>query len=94
MRASQRAGARRVRFNVETRRRADRPETIGDGFDGTSPGPFERAIAAEVDARGLGARVVLQSFDHRSDLLIERARRERGARYAPNGIRDARGGPG
>lgn len=62
----QRARAAGVVFNVETKRKPDRPETIGDGFDGTRAGPFELAILAEVAAQGLGDRVIIQSFDHRS----------------------------
>ena len=63
---SQRRAAMSVEFNIETKRKPDRPETIGDGFDGKSPGPFERAVLADVTERGLTSRVVIQSFDHRS----------------------------
>ncbi|MBT8217606.1 MAG: hypothetical protein KJO17_12210, partial [Acidimicrobiia bacterium] len=62
----QRTGAAGVLFNVETKRKPDRPETIGDGFDGIRAGPFELAILAEIADRGLGDRVIIQSFDHRS----------------------------
>jgi glycerophosphoryl diester phosphodiesterase len=64
--AAQRATAAAVGFNVETKRKPDGPETIGDGFDGESAGPFELAILSEVMNRGLTDRVVIQSFDHRS----------------------------
>ena len=64
--AAQRATARQVRFNIETKRVADQPETIGDGFDGVHPGPFELAILALVQERGLADRVTIQSFDLRS----------------------------
>lgn len=64
--AAQRENARRVRFNIETKRVANQPETIGDGFDGVNPGPFEQAIIALVQARGLADRVTIQSFDPRS----------------------------
>lgn len=63
---SQRSSARRVRFNIETKREALQPEHIGDGFDGVRAGPFEREFERLVRARGLEARVTLQSFDHRS----------------------------
>ena len=68
--AAQRAGAEAVQFNAETKRRPQMPETIGDGFDGVNPGPFELAILELVDARGLTPRVVIQSFDHRSLWVI------------------------
>ncbi len=55
-----------VRFNVETKRDPDDPGTIGDGFDGVTAGPFERAIVEVVRAHGLVDRVTVQSFDHRS----------------------------
>jgi glycerophosphoryl diester phosphodiesterase len=64
--AAQRTTAAGVAFNIETKRKPDSPETIGDGFNGESAGPFELAILAEVVDRGLAERVVIQSFDHRS----------------------------
>lgn len=64
--AEQRANAETVGFNIETKRRADSPENIGDGFTGGEIGLFELAILAEVEARGLRDRVVIQSFDSRS----------------------------
>jgi glycerophosphoryl diester phosphodiesterase len=62
----QRRNAAAVQFNVETKRLPDRPETIGDGFDGTNPGEFEQALALLIDEWGYENRVVVQSFDHRS----------------------------
>jgi glycerophosphoryl diester phosphodiesterase len=62
----QRLTAADVRFNIETKRKPDRPEAIGDGFDGSTAGPFELAILAIVEERSLADRVVIQSFDHRS----------------------------
>lgn len=62
----QRRNASTVQFNVETKRRSDRPETIGDGFDGTNPGEFEQVLAMVVADWGYEDRVIVQSFDHRS----------------------------
>ena len=62
----QRLAAAEVAFNIETKRRPDQPATIDDGFDGTAPGPFELAILEIVADKGLSARVIIQSFDHRS----------------------------
>jgi glycerophosphoryl diester phosphodiesterase len=62
----QRATADRVRFNMETKRRPDAPEAIGDGFDGMNAGPFELAILETISDWGLAERSVIQSFDHRS----------------------------
>ncbi len=64
--ADQRANAEVVRFNIETKRLPERPETINDGFDGETPGPFELAILETIAATGLQDRVTIQSFDHRS----------------------------
>ncbi len=63
---AQRAGAARVMFNIETKRVRGEPRTIGDGFNGTEPGPFELALLAAVAEAGLRDRVIVQSFDHRS----------------------------
>lgn len=63
---AQRENARRVEFNVETKRKPDDPGAINDGFDGSNPGPFERAIVELVELRGLTERTIVQSFDHRS----------------------------
>lgn len=63
---AQRENAGRVRFNIETKRHPERPEYIGDGFDGNEPATFEKCVVALVQERGLAERVTLQSFDHRS----------------------------
>lgn len=63
---AQRDNARRVRFNIETKRKPDDPKFINDGFDGQNPGPFELEILRLVEQYGLGDRVTVQSFDHRS----------------------------
>jgi glycerophosphoryl diester phosphodiesterase len=62
----QRENARRVQFNLETKRKPDEPVTINDGFDGETPGPFEMAILEQIEGYGLMERAVIQSFDHRS----------------------------
>jgi glycerophosphoryl diester phosphodiesterase len=62
----QRTTASVVRFNMETKRKPDQPETIDDGFDGKHAGPFEARVLEIITARGLVDRVVIQSFDHRS----------------------------
>lgn len=63
---AQRNNAAAVQFNIETKREADHPEYIDDGFTGGEAGPFERAILAIVNGRSLTNRVIIQSFDHRS----------------------------
>jgi glycerophosphoryl diester phosphodiesterase len=63
---AQRATAAAIRFNIETKRRPDEPETIGDGFDGANAGPFELEILRIIGIHDLEDRVVIQSFDHRS----------------------------
>lgn len=67
---AQREQARRVRFNVETKRTPGRPELIGDDFDGQTPGRFERRIVDLVEQFDLAGRVTIQSFDHRSINVI------------------------
>ena len=62
----QRAGARTVRFNIETKRSPSDPATIDDGFDGITVGPFEIRLLETIQAHGFGKRVVIQSFDRRS----------------------------
>ena len=62
--SEQRATAMKVDFNIETKRKVDNPDAIGDGFDGTNAGPFELAILEVIS--DVQSRVVVQSFDHRS----------------------------
>ena len=62
----QQRNAARIRVNVETKRIPDSVATIGDGFDGTNPGPFELATLAAIDEWGHPDRATIQSFDHRS----------------------------
>ncbi len=63
---AQRKNAATVRLNIETKRKSDHPEYIGDGFDGTSPGTFEREVVRVVRKHGLVDRVTVQSFEHAS----------------------------
>ncbi len=69
----QRANARVVQFNMETKRDRGDPSAIGDGFDGETVGPFEQRILEIVDERGIRDRVIVQSFDIRSLQAIDRA---------------------
>ena len=62
---AQQENARRVQFNVETKRRPDNPAGINDGFDGSNSGPFEQAIVGLVEQRGLAERAIVQSFEDR-----------------------------
>ncbi|MCP4423491.1 MAG: hypothetical protein GY803_03265, partial [Chloroflexi bacterium] len=64
--AAQRDNAAQVMFNIETKRKPDKPKGIDDGFDGQNPGPFELEILRLVEQFGLEDRVIIQSFDHRS----------------------------
>lgn len=70
---TQRDGARSVAFNVETKRKLGDPGAIGDGFDGTTIGPFESRLLEVIDSSGMGGRVTIQSFDARSLLVIHAA---------------------
>jgi glycerophosphoryl diester phosphodiesterase len=63
---AQREHARNVRFNLETKRQANRPAAIGDDFDGENAGAFELATLDLIEAYDLEDRVIVQSFDHRS----------------------------
>jgi glycerophosphoryl diester phosphodiesterase len=63
---SQRAAARRVRFDLELKRVPFHPETIGDGFDGRNPGRLEEQVVAAVRNAGMVERTAIRSFDHRS----------------------------
>jgi glycerophosphoryl diester phosphodiesterase len=62
----QRENARRVLFNIETKRKVDNPRAIDDDFDGENVGAFELAILDIIAEYELEERVVIQSFDHRS----------------------------
>ncbi|NCF67904.1 MAG: hypothetical protein GWP61_18215 [Chloroflexi bacterium] len=66
----QRENADMIVFNMETKRKPDSPNAIGDGFDGVNPGPFEMEILDLIKEYGLEDRVTIQSFDHRSLWVI------------------------
>ncbi len=74
--AGQRERAAQVGFNIETKRDPSDPGAIGDGFDGSSAGPFELAVLEAVDAAGVADRVTIQSFDHRSLWTLHELRPE------------------
>lgn len=69
----QRLNARRVAFNVETKRKENDPDRIGDGFDGVNVGPFEIRLLEIIAARQIRDRVIVQSFDLRSIAAINAA---------------------
>jgi glycerophosphoryl diester phosphodiesterase len=70
--ADQRARAGRVVFDLEVKRVPYRPEEVGDGFDGASPGELERRLVETVRAAGVAGRVAFRSFDHRSVRAVRR----------------------
>lgn len=59
---AQRQTAARVQFNIETKRDPRDPQAIGDDWDGSAPGAFERDVVALVEERKLVGRVIVQSF--------------------------------
>jgi glycerophosphoryl diester phosphodiesterase len=58
--------AKSVLFNIETKRKVDDPQAIGDDFDGENPGAFELEVLDVIAKHELENRVIIQSFDHRS----------------------------
>jgi glycerophosphoryl diester phosphodiesterase len=68
--AEQRAGARRVWFDLELKRVPYSPEVIGDGFDGLSPALLERKVYEIIQSAGVAGRTRVRSFDHRSVLAF------------------------
>lgn len=62
-----RAGNRSVRFNIETKLHPERKA------DTLPPGPFARALIAEIRKAGLVARTTVQSFDWRTLQVVQRA---------------------
>ena len=67
---SQQKNAAQVRFNIETKRKPDNSQAIGDDFDGETPGLFETLIVQTIEDNGLTDRVTIESFDHRSINVI------------------------
>jgi len=63
---AQRNNAKQVQFNIETKRKLNKPESINDSFDGVNPGPFELEILRLISQYNLQERVIIQSFDQRS----------------------------
>ena len=63
--ATQRARAGRVRFDLELKRVPFHPEYIGDDYNGTGLGLFERKLLDAVWAAGVAGRTNVRSFDHR-----------------------------
>ncbi len=68
---AQRTAARRLVFDIELKRVPFRPETIGDGFDGTGPALLERVVVAALRQADLLERARVRSFDHRSVLAVK-----------------------
>lgn len=68
----QQDSAKIVLFNIETKRKVNDPQAIGDDFDGDNPGAFELAILDVIANHELQERVSIQSFDHRSLWAIHR----------------------
>jgi glycerophosphoryl diester phosphodiesterase len=64
--------ARSIRFDLEIKRVPFRPETIGDGFDGSRCGRLEIAILEAVLAAGMLERTEVRSFDHRCVAALRR----------------------
>jgi glycerophosphoryl diester phosphodiesterase len=67
----QRAGARRLVFDLELKRVPFYPRRIGDHFDGHSPALLEGFLLEAVRQHGLLDRVVVRSFDHRCVLALK-----------------------
>jgi glycerophosphoryl diester phosphodiesterase len=63
--AEQRAGASQLWFDLELKRVPFEPETIGDGFMGTTPALLERQVVAAIQQAGVLPRSRVRSFDHR-----------------------------
>jgi glycerophosphoryl diester phosphodiesterase len=68
----QRARAARLRFDLELKRVPFHPETIGDAFDGETPGLLEQRLVESVRAAGVVERTTVRSFDHRCVRAIGR----------------------
>jgi len=62
----ERAGAREVRFNIETKIDPRQPEATA------APEPFARALVAAIRQAGLTRRATIQSFDWRTLQVVQR----------------------
>jgi glycerophosphoryl diester phosphodiesterase len=70
--AWQRERARRVCFALELKRVPQRPEYIGDGYDGSGPGLLEQCVVEAVRRAGVLERTTVRSFDHRCVYHLKR----------------------
>jgi glycerophosphoryl diester phosphodiesterase len=64
--------ARAMQFDLELKRVPFYPETINDGFNGTTPGLLEECIVEAVRKADVAARTTVRSFDHRCVRLLRR----------------------
>jgi glycerophosphoryl diester phosphodiesterase len=72
-----------VRFNIETKLAPEAPqETL-------APGPFARALIAEVRKAGVAQRTTIQSFDFRTLALVQREAPEIRTAYLTTGTKGA-----
>ena len=62
----ERAGARELRFNIETKIDPRQPQATA------APEPFARAVIAAIRAAGLTRRATIQSFDWRTLQVVQR----------------------
>jgi glycerophosphoryl diester phosphodiesterase len=73
----------KVRFNIETKLVPEAPdETV-------APGPFARALVAEVRKAGVAARTTIQSFDFRTLAVVQREAPEISTAYLTSGKKGA-----
>jgi glycerophosphoryl diester phosphodiesterase len=68
----QRRGAANTRFDLELKRVPFRPETIGDHFDGRTPGDLEQRVLDIIQEAGMADRTCVRSFDHRCIRMMEK----------------------
>jgi glycerophosphoryl diester phosphodiesterase len=68
----QRTRGRKLRFDLELKRVPFHPETIGDSFDGESPGDLETRLVDVLCAANVVDRTTVRSFDHRCVRAIGR----------------------
>ncbi len=68
---AQRRRAAALWFDLEIKRIPFHPEAIGDGYDGSKPGPLEERVAAAARAAGVVGRTRVRSFDHRAVAVLK-----------------------